>query len=70
MSIGKCVNESLLFMAPGVTFHGVGKYRTLIVQNAKKKALADYYETAVKLEETQGIIVKLTAQVNHFVAEF
>lgn len=31
----------------------------------KKKALSDYYETAVKLEEAQGLILKLTAQVNH-----
>ena len=31
----------------------------------RKKALSDYYEAAVKLEEAQGFIVKLTAQVNH-----
>lgn len=31
----------------------------------RKKALADYYEAAVKLEDAQGLIVKLTAQVNH-----
>ena len=31
----------------------------------RKKALSDYYETAVKLDEAQGLIVKLTAQVNH-----
>lgn len=30
-----------------------------------KKARGDYYEVATKLEEAQGIIVKLTAQVNH-----
>lgn len=30
-----------------------------------KKARADYYEAGTKLEEAQGIIVKLTAQVNH-----
>ncbi len=31
----------------------------------RKKALHDYYETASKLEDAQGLIVKLTAQVNH-----
>ena len=30
----------------------------------RKKALSDYYEMAVKLEDAQGIIQKLTAQVN------
>ena len=30
----------------------------------RKKALSDYYETASKLEEAQGLILKLTAQVN------
>lgn len=31
----------------------------------RKQALGDYYETASKLEDALGIIVKLTAQVNH-----
>lgn len=31
----------------------------------RKKVLSDYYEAAVKLEEARGLIVKLTAQVNH-----
>lgn len=31
----------------------------------RKKALSDYYETAVRLEDAQGLIAKLTAQVNH-----
>ena len=31
----------------------------------RKKALKDYYEAATKLEDAQGIIVKLTAQINH-----
>ena len=35
------------------------------MRNRMKKALSDYYETAVKLEEAQGLILKLTAQVNH-----
>lgn len=31
----------------------------------RKKVLHDYYETAGKLEDAQGLIRKLTAQVNH-----
>ena len=31
----------------------------------RKKALKNYYEAATKLEDAQGIIGKLTAQVNH-----
>ena len=31
----------------------------------REKALHDYYEAASKLEDAQGLIVKLTAQVNH-----
>lgn len=31
----------------------------------RKKALSDYYETAAKLEEALGLVAKLTAQVNH-----
>lgn len=31
----------------------------------RKKALSDYYEMAVRLEDAQGLIAKLTAQVNH-----
>lgn len=41
------------------------KNRNAELDEKRKKALSDYYETAVKLEESQGIIVKLTAQVNH-----
>lgn len=31
----------------------------------RKKALSDYYDTATKLEDAQGMLTKLTAQVNH-----
>ena len=41
------------------------KKRNAELDEKKKKALSDYYETAVKLEEAQGLILKLTAQVNH-----
>ena len=41
------------------------KNRNTELDEKRKKALNDYYETAVKLEDAQGIIVKLTAQVNH-----
>lgn len=41
------------------------KDRNAELDEKRKKALSDYYEAAVKLEESQGIIVKLTAQVNH-----
>ena len=41
------------------------KNRNRELDEKRKKALSDYYETAVKLEEAQGLIVKLTAQVNH-----
>ena len=41
------------------------KNRNAELDEKRKKVLADYYETAVKLEEAQGLIVKLTAQVNH-----
>lgn len=41
------------------------KNRNAELDSKRKKALEDYYETAVKLEEAQGIIIKLTAQVNH-----
>lgn len=41
------------------------KNRNCELDEKRKKALSDYYETAVKLEEAQGLIVKLTAQVNH-----
>lgn len=39
--------------------------RNTELDEKRKKALHDYYEAAVKLEDAQGIIVKLTAQVNH-----
>ena len=35
------------------------------LEEKRKKLLHDYYETASKLEEAQGLIVKLKAQVNH-----
>ena len=41
------------------------KSRNEELDEKRKKALSDYYETAVKLEEAQGLILKLTAQVNH-----
>lgn len=41
------------------------KNRNTELDEKRKKALADYYETAAKLEDAQGQIVKLTAQVNH-----
>ena len=41
------------------------KNRNRELDEKRKKALSDYYEAAVKLEEAQGLIVKLTAQVNH-----
>lgn len=41
------------------------KNRNAELDEKRKQALSAYYETAVKLEETQGLILKLTAQVNH-----
>lgn len=41
------------------------KNRNAELDEKRKKALSDYYETAVKLEDAQGLILKLTAQVNH-----
>ena len=41
------------------------KNRNAELDEKRKQALSDYYETAAKLEEAQGLIVKLTAQVNH-----
>ena len=41
------------------------KNRNAELDEKRKKALNDYYETAAKLEDAQGLIVKLTAQVNH-----
>lgn len=41
------------------------KNRNAELDEKRKKALSDYYETAVKLEEAQGLILKLTAQANH-----
>lgn len=45
----------------------VKKLKKTIVEldEKRKKALHGYYETAAKLEDAQGITVKLTAQVNH-----
>ena len=40
------------------------KNRNAELDEKRKKALKDYYETGEKLEEAQGLIVKLTAQVN------
>lgn len=41
------------------------KNRNAELEAKRKKALKDYYEVAVTLEDTQGLITKLTAQVNH-----
>lgn len=41
------------------------KNRNAELDEKRKKALKDYYEIAAALEEAQGLIVKLTAQVNH-----
>ncbi len=41
------------------------KNRNAELDEKRKKALHDYYEAASKLEEAQGLIVKLTAQANH-----
>ena len=41
------------------------KKRNGELDEKRKKALADYYEKASQLEDAQGLIVKLTAQVNH-----
>lgn len=41
------------------------KKRNEELDEKRKKALSDYYETAVKLEEARGLVLKLTAQVNH-----
>lgn len=54
----KVIAELLDFMASL-------KNRNTELDEKWKKALADYYATAVKLEEAQGLIQKLAAQVNH-----
>lgn len=41
------------------------KNRNAELDGKRKKILSDYYETAAKLDDAQGLIVKLTAQVNH-----
>lgn len=41
------------------------KNRNAELDEKRKKALHDYYETAAELEEAKALIVKLTAQVNH-----
>ena len=41
------------------------KNRNAELEEKRKKALHDYYEAATELEEAKGLIVKLTAQVNH-----
>lgn len=41
------------------------KNRNAELDEKRKKALKDYYEAAAGLEDAQGLIVKLTAQVNH-----
>ncbi len=41
------------------------KNRNTELDEKRKKALKDYYEAATKLEDAQGLILKLTAQVNH-----
>ncbi len=39
--------------------------RNTELDEKRKKALRDYYNAATKLEDAQGLIVKLTAHVNH-----
>ena len=41
------------------------KNRNTELDEKRKQALHDYYEMAVKLADAEGMIVKLTAQVNH-----
>lgn len=41
------------------------KNRNAELDEKRKRALSNYYESASKLEETQGLVTKLTAQVNH-----
>lgn len=41
------------------------KDRNAELDEKRKKALKDHYEAATKLEDAQGLIRKLTAQVNH-----
>lgn len=41
------------------------KKRNAELDEKRKKALKDYYGTAAKPEDAQGLIVKLTAQINH-----
>ena len=40
------------------------KNRNAELVEKRKQALSDYYKTASELEEAQGLILKLTAQVN------
>ena len=39
--------------------------RSAELDEKRKKLLKDYYDTAAELEDARGLIVKLTAQVNH-----
>ena len=55
----KKVIAELLEMVAGL------KRRNAELDEKRKKALKDYYEMAAALAEAQGLIVKLTAQVNH-----
>lgn len=41
------------------------KKRNAELDEKRKAALKDYYETATEPEDAKGLIVKLTAQVNH-----
>lgn len=41
------------------------KNRNAGLDGKRKKVLKDYYEAAIRLEDAQGLIMKLTAQVNH-----
>lgn len=41
------------------------KKRMAELDEKRKELLEKYYETAVKLQDAQGVILKLTAQVNH-----
>lgn len=41
------------------------KNRNAELDGKRKKILSDYYETAAKLDDAQGLIVKLAAQASH-----
>lgn len=41
------------------------KKANAVLDEKRKKALSDYYDAATKLEDAQGLVTKLTAQINH-----